>query len=119
MLGPGRPQPDKIRVGGGLSAIVAPDATYVSGPHRDDETILYGEIDLGIIPFAKFFADSAGHYARPDVFSFGIDGRAQTPITGAPEGAVDHPHVIGTPDDAAEIVDGDAEPRLLAPPNAG
>ena len=112
-------QPDKIRVGGGLSAIVAPDASYVSGPHRDDEAILYGEIDLGIIPFAKFFADSAGHYARPDVFSFGIDGRAQTPITGAPDGAVDHWHVIGTPDDTAEIVDGDTEPRLLAPPNAG
>ncbi len=82
-------QEDKIRVGGGLSAIVAPNATYVAGPHRDDEAILYGEIDLGMIPYAKFFADSAGHYARPDVFSFGIDGRAQTPITGAPAGGVD------------------------------
>ena len=83
------------------------------------QAILYGEIDLGMIPFAKFFADSAGHYARPDVFSFGIDGRAQTPITGAPEGAVDHWHIIGTPDDAQEIVDGDTEPRLLTPPSAG
>lgn len=77
-------QPDKARVGGGLSAIVAPDATYVAGPHRDDEAILYGEIDLGMIPFAKFFADSAGHYARPDVFSFGIDARAQVPLNALP-----------------------------------
>jgi nitrilase len=113
-------QTDKIRVGGGLSAIVAPNATYVAGPHRDDEAILYGEIDLGMIPFAKFFADSAGHYARPDVFSFGIDGGAQTVLTGSAGGAVDAWHVIGTPDDeTAGIIDADREPRLLAPPAAG
>ena len=110
-------QPDKVREGGGFSAIVAPNATYVAGPHRDDEAILYGEIDLGMIPFAKFFADSAGHYARPDVFSFGIDGRAQTPITGAPGGAVDQWHVIGSPDEPG-VIEGDAEPRLLTPPTA-
>lgn len=105
-------QPDKIRVGGGLSAIVAPNATYVAGPHRDDEAILYGEIDLGMIPYAKFFADSAGHYARPDVFSFGIDGRAQTPLQFTPA-------PLALPEDVA--IDGDAEEdeptvRLLAPP---
>jgi nitrilase len=82
-------RPDKVRVGGGFSAIVAPDATYVAGPHRDDEAILYGEIDLGMIPYAKFFADSAGHYARPDIFSFGIDRRAQTPLSGAAGEIVD------------------------------
>jgi aliphatic nitrilase len=110
-------QEDKIRVGGGLSAIVAPNATYVAGPHRDEETILYGEIDLGMIPYAKFFADSAGHYARPDVFSFGIDGRAQTPITGAPDGGVDRFTVIGAPDETVEgVIAGEHEPRLLAAP---
>jgi aliphatic nitrilase len=92
-------RPDKVRVGGGFSAIVAPNATYVAGPHRDDETILYGEIDLGMIPFAKFFADSAGHYARPDIFSFGIDRRAQTPLAGASDEVVDPWYVIGAPDD--------------------
>jgi aliphatic nitrilase len=92
-------QTDKIRVGGGFSAIVAPNATYVAGPHRDDETILYGEIDLGIIPFAKFFADSAGHYARPDVFSFGIDATAQTPLGVGRGGGTDAGwHVIEAPD---------------------
>jgi len=110
-------QEDKIRVGGGLSAIVAPNATYVAGPHRDEETILYGEIDLGMIPFAKFFADSAGHYARPDVFSFGIDGRAQTVIAGAPEGGVDRFSVIGSPDEAVDgVIAGEHEPRLLTAP---
>ncbi len=109
-------QDDKIRVGGGLSAIVAPNATYVAGPHRDEEAILYGEIDLGMIPYAKFFADSAGHYARPDVFSFGIDARAQTPLAGAPGGA-DLPAVIRAPAETVEgVIDADHEPRQLAAP---
>jgi aliphatic nitrilase len=108
-------QEDKIRVGGGLSAIVAPNATYVAGPHRDDEAILYGEIDLGMIPYAKFFADSAGHYARPDVFSFGIDGRAQTVISGAPDGGVDRLAILGSPDETIEGTVED-EPRMLAAP---
>jgi len=110
-------QEDKIRVGGGLSAIVAPNATYVAGPHRDEETILYGEIDLGMIPYAKFFADSAGHYARPDVFSFGIDGRAQTVISGAPDGGVDRLAILGSPDETVDgVIEGEHEPRLLAAP---
>jgi hypothetical protein len=70
-----------------------------------------------MIPFAKFFADSAGHYARPDIFSFGIDGRPQTPITGG--AAVESWHVIGTPDEPQDVIEGDAEPRLLTPPSAG
>ena len=112
-------QPDKVRVGGGLSAIVAPNATYVAGPHRDEEAILYGQIDLGMIPYAKFFADSAGHYARPDVFSFGIDRHPQTPL--APP-TVRQPslaswHVIAPPDERAPTVL-EPEPELgqLPPP---
>ena len=108
-------QPDKVREGGGLSAIVAPNATYVAGPHRDEEKILYGEIDLGMIPFAKFFADSAGHYARPDVFSFSIDTRPQTALAGLPKvlgaqelGGLDQ-EVIGT-------IEADHAPRQLTPP---
>ena len=109
-------QPDKARIGGGLSAIVAPDATYVAGPHRDEEAILYGEIDLGMIPYAKFLADSAGHYARPDIFSFGIDRRPQTPLAGAPGEVTDSWPVIATSDDETRLVpDAEQELRQLAP----
>jgi aliphatic nitrilase len=113
-------QPDKIRVGGGLSAIVAPNATYVAGPHRDDEAMLYGDIDLGMIPFAKFFADSAGHYARPDVFSFGIDHRPQTPLTSSAAPAVISWRALGSPDETADgAVEVDSPGvRLLAAPEA-
>ena len=109
-------QPDKARVGGGLSAIVAPNATYVAGPHRDDEAILYGEIDLGMIPYAKFFADSAGHYARPDIFSFGIDRRAQMPLGGATSEVVDPWQIAGMPDREHHLdLDVEQELRQLEP----
>lgn len=81
-------RPDMMREGGGLSGIVGPDANWIVGPHHDDETILYGDLDLGAIRFGKFFCDSAGHYARPDVFSFGIDTRAQTALNTATTPAV-------------------------------
>jgi nitrilase len=111
-------QTDKIRVGGGFSAIVAPNATYVAGPHRDDETILYGEIDLGMIPFAKFFADSAGHYARPDVFSFGIDATAQTPLGASRGGGDPGWHVIDAVDtDAHGELEPEPELQQLAAPH--
>jgi aliphatic nitrilase len=109
-------QPDKIRVGGGLSAIVAPNATYIAGPHRDDEKILYGEVDLGMIPLAKFFADSAGHYARPDVFAFGIDGRAQTPLSAPAGGQTQMLHLVGASvGEGQGLLDEVPAPRLLGP----
>lgn len=66
--------------GGGQSGFMGPDGTWLSRPHRDQEAIIYAELDLGMIPFAKFFADSAGHYARPDVFFFGINCSPQIPL---------------------------------------
>lgn len=108
-------QLDKVRPGGGLSAIVAPNATYIAGPHRDTEAILYGRVELGMIPYAKFFADSAGHYARPDIFSFGIDRHPQTPLAGSP--AVEAWHVIaGTDERAPYVLEAESERRQLAPP---
>lgn len=73
--------PDAPRVGGGQSGFIAPDGSWLHPPHRDDDAILYADLDLGMIPFIKFFADSGGHYARPDVFTFGIDRTWQVPLT--------------------------------------
>ena len=88
------------------SAVTAEDRTSGSSPLRRSSTQ----------------AVPAGHYARPDVFSFGIDGRAQTPIRARPRGAVDHWHVIGTPDNTRRRSSrhGDTPSRrCFAPPNAG
>ncbi|HEX7381512.1 MAG TPA: carbon-nitrogen hydrolase family protein [Nevskiaceae bacterium] len=63
---------DAPTVGGGYVGVIGPDGKWIAGPSHDEDDILYAEIDLSNIAYAKFFADSAGHYARPDVFSFGI-----------------------------------------------
>jgi nitrilase len=112
--------PEMMRTGGGWSAIIGPDARILAGPHRDEETILYAELDLAIIPFAKFFADSAGHYARPDVFSFGIDNRPQTPLSAPPLRTAIPAAPPAADDDRGEIVEGTVTSGLLtAPPPAG
>ena len=72
--------PDAPTVGGGMTGFIAPNGKWMGEPHRDDEAIVYADLDLSLIPFAKFFADGSGHYARPDVFSFGVDRTAHTPF---------------------------------------
>ena len=76
-------QTDMIRVGGGWTAIVGPDGQMIAGPHRDEEGIVYADIDLGDIVPVKYACDSAGHYARPDVFRFGIRDVAPDVLEGA------------------------------------
>ncbi|MBN1319734.1 MAG: carbon-nitrogen hydrolase family protein [Thermoleophilia bacterium] len=65
-------RPEMLRVGGGWSAIVGPNGQIIAGPVKDEESILYADIDLADIVIMKQPCDSAGHYARPDVFSFGL-----------------------------------------------
>lgn len=68
-------------VGGGISGVLGPDGKWVQPPHRDDEAVVYVDVDLSVIAYAKFFADSAGHYARPDVFQFSINHEQVRPLT--------------------------------------
>jgi nitrilase len=81
--------PDAPRVGGGMTGFMGPDGKWIGEPHRDEEAIVYAELDLGAIAFAKFFADGAGHYARPDVFTFGVDRTPQEALTAQRVGSVE------------------------------
>lgn len=74
------PGPDAPTVGGGLTGFIAPNGKWLQEPHRDSEAVIYADLDLSLIPFAKLFADAAGHYARPDVFDFGINKAPHTPF---------------------------------------
>jgi aliphatic nitrilase len=75
-------RPDVIREGGGATAIVDPDGRIIAGPHHDEEAIVCADVEPDAAADAKRFFDAAGHYARPDVFTFGVDRRPQTPLTG-------------------------------------
>jgi nitrilase len=57
-------------VGRGGSAILGPDGTYLAGPLWDEEGVLYAELDPQHLYEARQRFDPAGHYHRPDVFSF-------------------------------------------------
>ena len=57
----------------GNSCIVNPNGDIIAGPVEKKEEILYAEINLNDIIKAKRMFDAAGHYSRPDVFSFKVN----------------------------------------------
>lgn len=62
--------PDVLGRGG--SAIFGPDGSYLAGPLWDEEGILYAELDPEKLYAEKQRFDPAGHYHRPDVFTFEV-----------------------------------------------
>ena len=71
---------DRLRPGGGCSAIVAPGGRYLARAEADVETVIYAEIDPTAIGDWKQLVDSTGHYARPDVVRLHLDRRARRPL---------------------------------------
>ena len=64
--------PETIPCSGG-SVIIAPGGKVLAGPLINEEGILYAELDLEEVIRGKYELDVAGHYNRPDVFSFRIN----------------------------------------------
>lgn len=56
----------------GNSVIIDPNGKVLAGPLEAEEGIIYADIDLNQIIAAKRMFDAVGHYARPDVFNFGL-----------------------------------------------
>lgn len=65
----------------GGSGIISPRGDYLAGPVYDKETIVYADIDMEMILWAKSIVDSVGHYARPDVASLHLNLKKQSPVT--------------------------------------
>ena len=63
----------------GDSAIVNPDGKLLAGPLREEQTILYAEVDPRQMVGPRFQLDVAGHYGRPDVFELTVH-RADRPM---------------------------------------
>ena len=65
--------PEDLREAGlvidGSGLVVSPQGEIIAGP-MSDEGLLFATLDLDDIPRGKFDLDVAGHYNRPDVFSF-------------------------------------------------
>ena len=62
---------DRFLSGGTM--VVAPDGTVIAGPVKNEETILYAELDRELVLKERQNFDPAGHYNRPDVFKLEVD----------------------------------------------
>lgn len=56
----------------GLSLIVDPDGKVVAGPLEAEEGILYADVRPDELIGPRWQLDTAGHYARPDVFELRV-----------------------------------------------
>lgn len=65
----------RVWINEGNSCIVGPNGKIIAGPLNAEKGILYAEIDLSEIIAAKRMFDVVGHYARPDVFKFGLKNK--------------------------------------------
>jgi predicted amidohydrolase len=72
-----QPHPDRVKsrdawlLRGG-SAVIAPDGMYVVEPVWERPELIIAELDLTRLREENMTLDVAGHYHRPDLFSFGV-----------------------------------------------
>ena len=71
--------PGEAWINPGDSAVVAPGGECVAGPLREEKGLLYADIDASRVAVAKRALDVAGHYARPDIFTLGVNTDPQSP----------------------------------------
>jgi nitrilase len=69
----------KLIAGG--SVIVSPLGEVLTGPLRDEEGILFADLDLADLARARMDFDAVGHYARPDIFQLLVDESSRTPVS--------------------------------------
>jgi len=69
--------PSTIACTGG-SVIIAPGGDVIAGPVLNEENILHAELDMEEVTRGKYEFDVAGHYNRPDVFSFKVNSGSGT-----------------------------------------
>jgi len=64
----------------GDAVVVRPMGAIASGPLNREKGILYADLDGEVAQRARRSLDVAGHYSRPDIFSFSVDRRPLVPV---------------------------------------
>jgi nitrilase len=65
----------------GDAAVIKPMGGIAAGPLHREKGILYAEIDREVARRARRSLDVCGHYARPDIFTFGVNRRPLVPVS--------------------------------------
>ena len=74
------PDPEEW-VNPGDSVIIAPGGELVAGPLRNADGLLFAEIEVDKVGSARRTLDTAGHYARPDLFQLQVNRQPQSPVS--------------------------------------
>ena len=90
--------PGMIRGGSG---IVDPWGEYIAGPVYDEETIVYGDVDLTESDRARFAVNLTGNYSRWDLLSLNVKQDPYEPLS--PMGIAQEPSSSGTAGEIAEL----------------
>lgn len=64
--------PETVMIRGG-SCIIGPLGEVLAGPAFDAPALLVADLDLDLIPGARYDLDVVGHYSRPDIFRLHVD----------------------------------------------
>ncbi|MDP2931549.1 MAG: carbon-nitrogen hydrolase family protein [Chloroflexota bacterium] len=64
----------------GGSGIVNPEGEYIAGPVYDQETIVYGDIDLAECDRTRFANNTTGYYARWDLLNLNVNQATYQPL---------------------------------------
>lgn len=72
--------PEDEWINGGGAMVVNPSGSVVAGPLMEKKEILYAEIDTDASKKARRSLDVAGHYSRPDIFSFAVNRDQSKPV---------------------------------------
>jgi nitrilase len=75
----------KAMRGGCYTAIISPEGRHLCAPLREGAGFVVADLDFSLITKRKRMMDSVGHYARPELMSLQLDGRAAAPLRFHPD----------------------------------